>query len=57
MTLVDALGRTVATITDAALAAGTHRLDVATDGLPSGVYAVVLEAWGVRAQTRMTVVR
>ena len=57
MTLVDALGRTVATITDAALAAGTHRLDVATDGLLSGVYVVVLEAGGVRAQTRMTVVR
>lgn len=57
MTVVDALGRTVAVLYDGPLAAGetTLRLDAAR--LPAGVYAVVVQAGAQRPMTRVTVVR
>gem|GEM_PF-4119955 len=53
--VVDALGRTVATLADGALGAGTHAF--ATGGLATGVYAVVAEAGDARSVTRLTVIR
>ncbi len=40
VTLYDGLGRTVRVLADGARAAGAHTVDVAADGLPSGVYFV-----------------
>lgn len=53
--IVDALGRTVATLADGTLGAGEHSF--AADGLAPGVYAVVAEAGDARSVARLTVVR
>ena len=57
VTVLDALGRTVAVLADGALPAGETRLRLDAARLPAGVYAVVAEAGGVRTVRRVTVVR
>ena len=55
--VVDALGRTVATLQDGPLAAGLHTLNVDTAALPGGVYVVsAADEDGTQTQ-RLTVVR
>lgn len=55
--VVDALGRTVATLTDRALPAGTTTLTVDASRLAPGVYAVVAETSAGRTTARFTVIR
>ncbi len=55
--LADVLGRTVATVWDGPLAAGTHRLGVDASGLAPGVYLAVVEAGGGRMVRLLTVAR
>ncbi len=55
--LVDVLGRTVATVWDGPLAAGTARLGAEVDRLAPGVYLVVVEAGGARLVRPLTVAR
>ncbi|PAP75190.1 PQQ-dependent sugar dehydrogenase [Rubrivirga marina] len=55
--LVDALGRTVATLHDGLLPAGTARLDVEAEGLAAGTYLAVVEAGGARVVRPLTVAR
>ncbi|MEM7787633.1 MAG: CotH kinase family protein [Bacteroidota bacterium] len=55
--LVDLLGREVATVFDAAVAAGVHRLPVDARPLPGGVYLVVMETERFRGTRRLVVVR
>jgi len=56
LTLHDAVGRTVATLVDEQLPAGTHSVEW-NAGLPSGVYFCRLVAGGEIAGTRMVVAR
>ncbi len=53
----DLLGRTVATLPDAPLAAGDTVLPLDVSGLASGVYVVRLDAGGRSASARLVVVR
>ncbi|WP_420456279.1 PQQ-dependent sugar dehydrogenase [Rubrivirga sp.] len=55
--LIDVLGRTVATVWDGPLAAGTHRLGVEAGKLAPGVYLAVVEAGGARMVRSLTVAR
>lgn len=55
--LVDALGRTVATLHDGLLPAGTARLGVEAEGLAAGTYLAVVEAGGARVVRPLTVAR
>ncbi|MEM1057424.1 MAG: T9SS type A sorting domain-containing protein [Bacteroidota bacterium] len=55
LTVHDALGRTVAVLTDGLLSAGEH--ETTTDDLAPGVYVAVLEVGGERVTRRLTVVR
>ena len=57
VTVVDALGREVAVLADGAAAAGAHDVRMATAGLPSGVYAVRVEAGGAVTVVRVPVVQ
>ena len=54
--VLDALGRTVATLADGAYGAGDHAFDVPAR-LATGVYVVTVEAGGERATRTLTVVR
>ena len=54
--IVDALGRTVATLTDRSYPAGSHQIEVGAHLAP-GVYSLVLDAGGARTVRRLTVVR
>lgn len=53
----DALGRDVLVLARGRAEAGTHRLRVDTQALPSGVYAVVMTAGGFHAVRRLVVAR
>ncbi|MEM6327227.1 MAG: T9SS type A sorting domain-containing protein [Bacteroidota bacterium] len=55
LTVYDALGRTVAVLTDGLLPPGEH--ETTTDGLAPGVYVAVLDAGDERVTQRLTVVR
>ena len=55
--LVDVLGRTVATLHDGLLPAGTARLGVEAEGLAAGTYLAVVEAGGARVVRPLTVAR
>lgn len=55
LTVVDALGRTVATLADGVRSAGEHTASLDARRLAPGVYAVVLDAGGRRAVRRLTV--
>ena len=57
VTVVDLLGRTVATLADGARAAGPVRLDVPTAGLAPGLYVVRVQTDAGIASTRLSVVR
>ncbi len=57
LTLHDALGRTVATLADGALAAGPHAIAVDAGRLAPGVYVARLAAAGGAATTRLVVAR
>lgn len=57
LVVVDALGREVAVVTDAALGAGPHETTVATDRLAPGVYVLRLTAGGETLTQTLTVVR
>ena len=57
LTLVDALGRTVAVLHDGELAAGEQTVRVDTSRLPAGVYVARLDAGGRVEARRITVVR
>lgn len=57
LTVVDALGRTVATLADGVRAAGEHMAEFDARRLAPGVYAVVLDADGRRAVRRLTIAR
>ncbi len=57
LTLHDALGRTVATLVDGALAAGPHAVAVDAGRLAPGVYVARLVAAGGAATTRLVVAR
>jgi hypothetical protein len=53
----DVLGREVARLADGAFGVGEQRVDVALDGLASGLYVVRLDAGDAAATVRLTVVR
>lgn len=53
----DLLGRPVAQLVDAELAAGEHRARFEAVGLPSGVYIVSLEALGERRTVKLALIR
>lgn len=53
----DALGRAVAVLLDATLAAGTHDVVVPAHALPAGVYVLRLTATGGAATERLSVAR
>lgn len=53
----DALGREIAVLLDAPLAAGTHEVSVPAHGLPAGVYVLRLTAAGQSATERLSVAR
>ena len=55
VTLVDMNGRTVATLHEGSLTAGTHELDLDASALANGVYTVVLNAAGQNAAMTVTV--
>jgi hypothetical protein len=55
--LVDALGRTVATLHDGLLPAGTACLGVEAEGLAAGTYLAVVEAGGARVVRPLTAAR
>lgn len=57
LTLLDALGRTVAVLLDGEQAAGEQTVRVDTARLPAGVYAARLDAGGRVRTARLTVVR
>lgn len=57
VTVLDALGRTVALLHDGPLAAGQTTLALDAARLPAGVYAVVVQAGALRRTARVTVVR
>lgn len=57
ISVVDALGRRVAVLHDGPLAGGEQSFAFDTSALPAGVYVVRLEAGGVRASARVSVVR
>ena len=57
LTVVDALGRTVATLADGVRAAGEHTASLDARRLAPGVYAVVLDVDGRRAVRRLTIAR
>ncbi|HEX9950266.1 MAG TPA: T9SS type A sorting domain-containing protein [Rubricoccaceae bacterium] len=57
LTLIDALGRTVAVLHDGELAAGEQTARVDTSRLPAGVYVARLDAGGRVETRRLTVVR
>ena len=55
VTLVDMNGRTVATLHEGSLTAGTHELDLDASALANGVYTVILTAAGQNAAMTVTV--
>ena len=57
LSLLDALGRTVARLGDGAWPAGVRTVPLGARGLASGVYVVVLDAGGARLSQRVQVVR
>ena len=57
VSVVDALGRTVARLAQGAYPPGEHRVAADVRGLPAGVYTVRLAAAGAVATERLTVVR
>ena len=57
MTVIDLLGRTVATPLIGTLEAGQTPVRIDTSDLPAGVYVVVLDADGQRLTRQVTVVR
>lgn len=57
VTLVDLMGRTVATLVEGAFAAGTTPVEMAADSLAAGIYVLRVEAAGTSASRRLTVVR
>ncbi|MFN3595901.1 MAG: T9SS type A sorting domain-containing protein [Rubricoccaceae bacterium] len=57
VTVVDLMGRTVATLAEGLRPAGTTTLEMNTAGLAAGVYVLRVEAGGAVATRRMTVVR
>ena len=57
VTVVDALGRTVAVLHDGPLAAGAHALPWSAGALAAGVYSVRLDADGGTASRRFLIVR
>ena len=57
VTVLDALGRTVAVLADGPLGAGEHALRLEAAGLPASVYAVVARVGGEQTVRRVTVVR
>lgn len=57
VTVVDLMGRTVATLAEGLRPAGTTTLEMSTAGLAAGVYVLRVEAGGAVATRRMTVVR
>lgn len=57
VTVLDALGRTVAVLHDGPLASGETTLTLDASALPAGVYAVVAVVGPERSVTRLTVVR
>lgn len=57
VTVVDLLGRTVATLHDGALAVGSHTLDVSARGFAPGSYVVRAVAEDVALSERITVLR
>ena len=54
--IVDALGRTVAVLTDRSYHTGPHRIEIGASLTP-GVYSLVMDAGGTRTVRRLTVVR
>ena len=57
VSLLDALGRTVAVLHDGAAPAGDVALDVDVSRLPAGVYAIRVAGETVRGTQRLTVAR
>ncbi len=57
LVVYDVLGRTVATLVDGELAAGSHALTLDGSALPSGTYLVRLTAGGFAATQRVTLIR
>ena len=57
LALVDALGRTVAVVTEGGRGAGDHTVAVDTSRLPAGVYVARLDAGAQTITKRLTVVR
>ena len=57
LAVYDLLGRRVATLFEGLQTAGSHEALFETDGLPSGVYVLRLEASGRVATSKVTVVR
>jgi hypothetical protein len=55
LTLCDALGRTLRELVAADLAAGSHTVELNTEGLPNGIYSYTLQSEGY-SQTRQCVV-
>jgi hypothetical protein len=57
VTVYDAAGREVSTLANSLLRAGTYRFDFEADGLPSGMYTVVLRANGASRTRQLTLIR
>jgi hypothetical protein len=57
LSVYDVLGREVAVLVDGVLAQGSHSVNFDASALPSGVYLYKLEAGGMVATRRMTLVK
>ncbi len=57
LTVYDLLGRSVTTLVDQTLAAGTYRADFVADDLPSGMYLYVLKAGDLSSQKSMILLK
>jgi hypothetical protein len=55
--VVDINGRTVATLVDATMAAGSHPLALDASVLAGGVYTIVVNANNTTVSTQVTVVK
>ncbi len=57
ITLYDAMGKTMATIVDADMDAGTHVFELSTRDFPRGVYTIMLRSGSLRGMTRRMVLQ
>lgn len=57
LAVFDMIGRRVTQLVDAYTAAGTHRVTFDSGSLPSGVYMYVIQAGGVSATGKMTLIK